>query len=78
MLRELHRQQMPSPAIPKLPFQRLVKEIAQSYKPHARFQSSALYALQDISEAYLIGVFNGKLSISPSILPSMVPFTNSL
>jgi histone H3 len=40
--------------IRKLPFQRLVREIAQDFKTDLRFQSSAVMALQ---EAYLIGLF---------------------
>jgi histone H3 len=40
--------------IRKLPFQRLVKEIAQEYKTDLRFQSTAILALQEASEAYLI------------------------
>jgi len=43
--------------IRKLPFQRLVKEIAQDYKCDLRFQSSALLALQEASEAYLVALF---------------------
>ncbi|VEN37491.1 unnamed protein product, partial [Callosobruchus maculatus] len=37
----------------KLPFQRLVREIAQDFKTDLRFQSSAVMALQEASEAYL-------------------------
>jgi len=43
--------------IRKLPFQRLVKEIAQDYKTDLRFQSSAVLALQEAAEAYLVGLF---------------------
>ena len=43
--------------IRKLPFQRLVKEIAHEIKPDTRFQSSAVMALQESSEAYLVGLF---------------------
>lgn len=39
------------------PFQRLVREIAQDYKTDIRFQSSAILALQEASEAYLVGLF---------------------
>ena len=42
--------------IRKLPFQRLVREIACDVKPEIRFQSSALMALQEASEAYLVGL----------------------
>merc|ERR1711910_203800 len=43
--------------IRKLPFQRLVREIAQDYKSDLRFQSSAVAALQEASESYLVGLF---------------------
>ena len=43
--------------IRKLPFQRLVREIAEAFKKDLRFQSSAILALQEASEAYLIGLF---------------------
>ncbi|KAM0002189.1 putative transcription factor Hap3/NF-YB family [Helianthus debilis subsp. tardiflorus] len=43
--------------IRKLPFQRLVREIAQDFKTDLRFQSSAVAALQEASEAYLVGLF---------------------
>nr|XP_025129158.1 histone H3.3-like [Bubalus bubalis] len=42
--------------IRKLPFQRLVREMAQ-YKTDLRFQSSAVMALQEACEAYLVGLF---------------------
>ena len=43
--------------IQKLPFQRLVREIAQDFKTDLRFQSSSILALQEASEAYIIGLF---------------------
>ncbi|CAK9154555.1 unnamed protein product, partial [Ilex paraguariensis] len=43
--------------IRKLPFQRLVREIAQDFKTDLRFQSSAVAALQEAAEAYLVGCF---------------------
>ena len=43
--------------IRKLPFQRLVREIAQEFKTDLRFQSSAVLALQEASESYLVGLF---------------------
>jgi len=43
--------------IRKLPFQRLVREIAQDYKTDIRFQSTAIAALQEAAEAYLVGLF---------------------
>ncbi|XP_032974858.1 histone H3.3A-like [Rhinolophus ferrumequinum] len=43
--------------IRKLPFRRLVQEIAQDFKTDLRFQSAAIGALQEASEAYLVGLF---------------------
>ena len=43
--------------IRKAPFQRLVREIAQDFKNDLRFQSTAVLALQEASEAYLVGLF---------------------
>ncbi|PWA92165.1 hypothetical protein CTI12_AA082290 [Artemisia annua] len=43
--------------IPKLPFQRLVREIAQDFKTDLWFQSPAVLALQEAAEAYLVGLF---------------------
>ncbi|KAL0305692.1 UNVERIFIED_CONTAM: histone H3.2 [Sesamum radiatum] len=36
---------------------RLVREIAQDFKTDLRFQSSAVAALQEAAEAYLVGLF---------------------
>ena len=41
----------------KLPFQRLVREIAQDFKTDLQFQSAAILCLQEASEAYLVGLF---------------------
>lgn len=41
----------------KLPFQRLVREIAEQTKSGLRFQSAALAALQEAAEAYLVSLF---------------------
>lgn len=41
----------------KLPFQRLVREIAQNIKSGLRFERMAVIALQEATEAYLIGLF---------------------
>ena len=43
--------------IRKLPFQRLIRELAQKFKVDVRFRSSALMALQEAAEAYLIRLF---------------------
>jgi histone H3 len=42
----------------KAPFQRLVREIACDIKSDLRMQSTALLALQEAAEAYLVGLFN--------------------
>ncbi len=57
-LREIRKYQKSTDLlIRKLPFQRLVREIAQDYKSDLRFQSSAVAALQEASESYLVGLF---------------------
>jgi histone H3 len=43
--------------IKRLPFQRLVREITQDFKTDIRFQSTALMAMQEAAEAYLVGLF---------------------
>jgi histone H3 len=54
-LREIRRYQKSTDLlIRKLPFQRLVREIAQDYKTDLRFQAAAVAALQEASEAYLV------------------------
>jgi histone H3 len=57
-LREIRRfQKSTELLIRKLPFQRLVREIASEFKNDLRFQSSAVLALQEASEAYMVGLF---------------------
>ncbi|KAH7352960.1 hypothetical protein KP509_19G072300 [Ceratopteris richardii] len=57
-LREIRKYQKSTELLlRKLPFQRLVREIAQDFKTDLRFQSSAVLALQEASEAYLVGLF---------------------
>ena len=57
-LREIRRYQRSSELlIRKLPFQRLVREIAQDVKSDLRFQASAIEALQQSAESYLVGLF---------------------
>ena len=57
-LREIRRYQKSTELlIRKLPFQRLVREIAQDFKTDLRFQSTAVMALQESSESYLVGLF---------------------
>lgn len=91
-LREIRKYQKSTELlIRKLPFQRLVREIAQDFKTgvcHAsvaafgcqhvrnslnvvafvcadlRFQSSAVLALQEAAEAYLVSLFEGRPSLA--------------
>ena len=57
-LREIRRYQKGTELlIRKLPFQRLVREIAQDFKSDLRFQSTAVLALQEAAEAYMISLF---------------------
>lgn len=57
-LREIRRYQKSTDLlIRKLPFQRLVREIAQDFKNDLRFQGAAILALQEASESYLVSLF---------------------
>ena len=57
-LREIRRYQKSTDLlIRKLPFQRVVKELAHEHKDYLRFQSSAMLALQEAAEAYLVGLY---------------------
>lgn len=57
-LREIRRYQKSTELlISKLPFQKLVREIALGIKTDLRFQSTAILALQEAAEAYLVGLF---------------------
>lgn len=57
-LREIKRYQKSTELlIRKLPFQRLVREVAQDFKTELRFQSTAVIALQEAAEAYFVTLF---------------------
>ena len=57
-LREIRKYQKTTDLlIRKLPFQRLVRDIASEVKADCRFQSQAILALQEATEAYLVGLF---------------------
>ena len=57
-LREIRRYQKSTDLlVRKLPFQRLVREIAQDFRNDCRFQSTAMLALQEAAEAYHVGLF---------------------
>src|ERR1700737_2000271 len=69
-LREIRRYQKSTELlIRKLPFQRLVREIAQDFKTDLRFQSSAIGALQEAVEAYLVSLFEGIFHLSACANP---------
>ena len=42
--------------IRRLPFQRVVQEIAQAIQTHLRFQSTAIMPLQEEGQAFLVGL----------------------
>jgi len=54
-LREIRKYQKSTELlIRKLPFQRLVREIAQDFKTDLRFQSTAIMALQEVLAVLLV------------------------
>jgi histone H3 len=56
-LREIRKYQKSTDLLlRKRPFQRLVREIAQDFRSDLRFQQSAIRAIQEASEAYLVGL----------------------
>jgi hypothetical protein len=87
-LREIRRYQKSTELlIRKLPFQRLVREIAQDFKSDLRFQSSAIGALQESVEAvsllYPIPMFSKtyQLDSTSSVFsktPTFAPFMPSV
>ena len=57
-LREIRRyQKSTNLLLQKLPFARLIREIAQELKDDLRFTGSSIVALQEASEAYLVETF---------------------
>ena len=74
-LREIRRYQKGCELlIKKLPFQRLVREVAQKINPELRFQSTAILALQEAVESFLVNMFQqvnlaaihgGRVTIQP-------------
>ena len=57
-LREIRKYQKSTELlIRKLPFQRLVREIAQDFKNDLRFRAQAIFALQEAAESYLVALF---------------------
>lgn len=69
-LREIRRYQKSTELlIRKLPFQRLVREIAQDYKTDLRFQTSAVQALQEAAE---VGAIEGRTTEYALLPPSHI------
>lgn len=57
-LREIRKYQKTTDLlIRKISFARLVREITQDYKTDLRYQSTAMLALQEASEAFLVSYF---------------------
>lgn len=57
-IREIRRYQKSTELlIKKMPFQRLVREIAQNFKTDLRFQGQAILAMQEASEAFIVTMF---------------------
>jgi histone H3 len=44
--------------MPRLPFQRLVREIMRGFNSELRISSTALLAMQEAAECYLSGLFD--------------------
>ena len=60
-LREIRRYQKSTELLMhKLPFQRLVCEIIQDFNTDIRFKISAVMALQEASEVYIVGMFDDR------------------
>ena len=56
-IREIKRYQRSTELlIKRLPFQRLVRDIAREFKSDMRFQASAVLALQEAAESYMVGL----------------------
>ncbi|XP_076324247.1 histone H3-like [Tachypleus tridentatus] len=74
-LREIHQYQKSTKLlIRKLPFQRVVGEIAQDFKTDLRFESSAVTALQKTSKAYWVGLSEDTNLCSTDLLIRKLPF----
>ena len=57
-MRDIRRYQKSTKCLmQRLPFQRLVRSIAKGYNSELRFQASSLAALQEATEAYVVGLF---------------------
>jgi histone H3 len=57
-LREIRKYQKSyNNLIPRIPFQRLCREIALDYKCNVRFTATGLAALHEAAESFLVGLF---------------------
>jgi histone H3 len=57
-LREIRRYQKSTELlIRKRPFERLVRDISSEYRGNLRFTRTSIEALQEVTEAYLVGLF---------------------
>ena len=57
-LREIRKYQKSTELLlRKLPFQRIVRDIATDHKSDLRFHAGAILALQEATESYLVGLF---------------------
>ena len=64
-IREIRKLQRSSDLlIRKLPFQHLVRDLADKQKSDVRFQQKALLALQEAAETYLIGYFQDAVAVA--------------
>ncbi|KAH0907454.1 hypothetical protein HID58_039281 [Brassica napus] len=73
-LREIRKYQKSTETLlKKLPFQKLVKEIAQSFKAELRLQRSVVDALQEAAEAYLVGLFQDTNLCAPTVVQACLP-----
>ncbi|XKL63888.1 hypothetical protein PGB90_006252 [Kerria lacca] len=83
-LREIRKYQKSTELLlRKAPFQRLIREIAQYRKVDVRFQISAIMALQEAAESYLVGIFEDSLSCAQhanrvTIMPKDVQLSRRL
>ena len=71
-LKEIRRYQASAQdllVLEKLPFKRLVREIAQEMSADVKFQASAIGSLQEAAESFLVRVMDSK---SRSIMMMMV------
>ena len=57
-MRDIRRYQKSTKCLmQRAPFQRLVRSLAKGYNSELRFQASSLAALQEATEAYVVGLF---------------------